>query len=343
MAGGGLVSGGLVGSGLARAGTLPPAGEREMLDGAAMRGAAAGAPVQATRGREPIIDVHLHAYPADMELPDPLPSPATGRPPGVKTGEAHRQACLAEMKRLNIVKGVVSGGDGDRIAAAQQWRAADPDRFIGGVGLRGSAEIPLPEIGLLRKALTDGGLRVLGEVTAQYAGLSLSDRPFAEYLRLAEELDVPVAVHMGLGPPGSAYDPCCRGFRASLGNPLVLEEALARHPKLRLNMMHGGWPYLQETIALLNMYPGVYTDLGAINWLKPRAAFYDYLQALVRAGYGKRLLFGTDQMYWPEAIGLAVDAIDAAPFLTPAEKRDIFYNNAVRFLKLDQPGATTRG
>jgi predicted TIM-barrel fold metal-dependent hydrolase len=39
-------------------------------------------------------------------------------------------------------------------------------------------------------------------------------------------------------------------------------------------------------------------------------------------------------MYWPEAIGMAVEAVDAAPFLTPELKRDVFYNNAVRFLKL---------
>jgi predicted TIM-barrel fold metal-dependent hydrolase len=32
---------------------------------------------------------------------------------------------------------------------------------------------------------------------------------------------------------------------------------------------------------------------------------------------------------------MAVDAIDSATFLTPTEKRDIFYGNAVRFLRLD--------
>ena len=78
--------------------------------------------------------------------------------------------------------------------------------------------------------------------------------------------------------------------------------------------------------------------LGAIDWLLPRAEFHAYLGALVRAGLGKRVLFGSDQMYWPEAIGLAVEAIDAATFLAPADKRDIFYGNAVRYLKL-KPGA----
>ena len=37
------------------------------------------------------------------------------------------------------------------------------------------------------------------------------------------------------------------------------------------------------------------------------ATVYDYLQALVRARFGDRLLFGFDQMLWPDAIGLAIE------------------------------------
>jgi predicted TIM-barrel fold metal-dependent hydrolase len=100
--------------------------------------------------------------------------------------------------------------------------------------------------------------------------------------------------------------------------------------------MHGGWPYLEETIAVLFMYPQVYTDLGAIDWALPRPEFHSYLGALVRAGFTKRVMFGSDQMYWPEAIGMAIEAIESASFLSPSDKRDIFYNNAVRFLQLEQ-------
>ena len=297
--------------------------------------ASLGASAQAA-GRGPIIDVHMHAYPADVALPDALVNPATGKATTLKNGTAHLQACLAEMKRLNIVKGVVSGGGGDRLAVASHWHDTDPDRFIAAAGIRGSADTPLPDVAVLRTAFQTGRLRVLGEITAQYAGLTLGDRSYQPYLALAEELDVPAAVHMGVGPPGISYDPCCRGFRASLGNPAVLEEALNRHAKLRVNLMHGGWPYLQETMALLSIYPQVNVDLGSIDWLLPRAEFHAYLGALMRAGFGRRIMFGSDQMYWPEAIGMAVDAIDAAPFLTPAEKRDIFYGNAARFLRLER-------
>jgi uncharacterized protein len=300
----------------------------------------AAATSAATRG--PIIDVHMHAYPAADAIDASLTNPVTGKPPGVKDGEAHLQACLAEMKRLNIVKGIASGGTGDRLGAAMHWHDAAPDRIIAGAGVRGSEDTPLPELSVLRKAFADGKLRVLGEVTAEYAGLTLSDPKYKAYLALAEEFDIPVAVHMGVAPPGTSFDPCCRNFRVSYGNPLTIEDALNRHPKLRVNLMHAAWPFLEETMALLVLYPQVNIDLGALGWGLPRAEFNSYLGTLMRAGFGKRVMFGSDHMYWPDLIGMAVDAVDAAPFLSAAEKRDIFCDNAVRFYKLDPVTSTMR-
>src|SRR5262250_568326 len=215
-----------------------------------------GARAASASSRQPIIDVHLHAYPANEALPA-APNPITGKPLVAKDGEAHLRACLAEMKRLNVVKGVVSGGTGDRLAAAAHWREAAPDRIIAGAGVRGSEDTPLPEVGVLRKEFAEGRLRVLGEVSAQYGGLSLSDSKYDPYLALAEELDVPVALHTGTGPPGISFDPCCRNFRVALGSPILIEDALNRHPKLRVNLMHAGRPFLQETLAILFEYTQV--------------------------------------------------------------------------------------
>ena len=108
-----------------------------------------------------------------------------------------------------------------------------------------------------------------------------------------------------------------------------------KHPKLRLEVMHAGFPMLDDTLALLYAHPQVYVDLGVIAYTQPRPAFYRYLQALVDAGFGDRIMFGSDQMVWPETIERAIDVIEQAPFLTKAQKRDILYNNAARFLRLD--------
>jgi hypothetical protein len=88
-------------------------------------------------------------------------------------------------------------------------------------------------------------------------------------------------------------------------------------------------------IAMMYQYPRLHADVSTITWVIPRAAFYDYLQAFVRAGLGKRLMFGSDQMRWPDRIGAAIAAIEEAPFLTEEQKRDILFGNAARFLRLD--------
>jgi len=46
-------------------------------------------------------------------------------------------------------------------------------------------------------------------------------------------------------------------------------------------------------------------------------------------------MFGSDQMVWPEAIGMAVDAVKSANFLTPEQRSDILYHNAARFFRLE--------
>ena len=47
-----------------------------------------------------------------------------------------------------------------------------------------------------------------------------------------------------------------------------------------------------------------------------------------------RVMFGSDHMFWPDGIGLSVQAVESATFLTEAQKQDIFFNNAVKFYKL---------
>jgi predicted TIM-barrel fold metal-dependent hydrolase len=276
--------------------------------------------------RPPIIDMHIHAFGWDHQGDPPPPNRRTGRAPAARTDREAMEATLTELKRYNVVKAVAAGP----VEHVRRWHAADPDRILGGV------KWPLPDIDVLREEHEAGRLAVLAELALIYEGMAPTDPQLEPYWAFAEEADIPVGIHTGLGPPNTPYE-CCPKFRVSLGNPLLLEELLVRRPKLRIYMMHAGWPYLAETLAIMHMYPQVYVDLGAIDWLGlPREEFHEYLRALVRAGFAKRVMFGSDQMIWPEGIGLAIEGVESAAFLTDEQRRDIFYGNAVRFLRLDE-------
>lgn len=306
----------------------------------------------AARDREPILDMHLHAMHAADQGPPPLAmcTPIVRmpvwdqrgsyadtfmarlkRPPcsdpvwSPATDEALMRESLAAMDRLNIIG--VASGTAERVAA---WRNARPERIIPGLSFQLEPELTPAT---LRKMHLAGTLAVLGEITTQYAGIAPDDPRLEPFWALAEELDIPVAIHVGTGPPGVIYLGAS-GYRARLHSALTMEEVLVRHPKLRVYLMHAGYPMIDDLLALLYAHPQVYVDVGVIVFTQPRAAFYRYLERIEEAGFGDRIMFGSDQMVWPGVLERSVRVIEEAPFLTAQRKRDILYNNAARFLRL---------
>jgi len=61
-----------------------------------------------------------------------------------------------------------------------------------------------------------------------------------------------------------------------------------------------------DLLAVLWLHPQGYVDVGIIDCALPEAEFYRYLRTIVEAGVGDRVMFGTDQMVWPETIERAV-------------------------------------
>ena len=238
------------------------------------------------QNRPPIIDVHVHAYEKDERWTSKVPNPRTGQPMTATSEQAHMQATFGEMKKYNIVKAVVS----NHYPAILRWHAASPERIIVSYGFDDPA---LADLAFVRREHAAGRLIALGELGLQYEGVSPNDPKMEPIWTLAEELDIPVGLHTGLAPSRTTYR-CCPKSRNTLGNPALLEEVLIRHPKLRIYLMHAGFPYLQETFAILHMYPQVYADLGVLDWNRPREEFHEYLRTLIRAGFGKRIMFGSE-------------------------------------------------
>ncbi len=292
----------------------------------------------------PVIDVHLHAMPPDAFGPPPadicignaqfVPSSNPAKPEPVcsnpvhapKTAQEMTDATVAALEQFNVV-GIASGDP----AMVSRFKSAAPKRIISGLMFGSPQDMSVDSMRALYKR---GGFAVFAEVVTQYAGIAPNDSVMEPYWALAEELGFPVGIHMGLGPPGAPYigDP---RYRGRLSNPLLLEDVLVKHPKLRLYVMHAGWPQLDEMINLLYVHPQVYVDVAVIDYFLPRAEFYTYLKRLVEAGFGTRIMYGSDNMLWPQAIGESIRAIQNAPFLSEKQKRDILYNNAVRFFKMD--------
>ena len=304
--------------------------------------------------REPIIDMHLHASAANSQGPPPLGMcTPIALMPGWTQQTPYPQEFLEQFKKprcadpvwspmtdgelmqqtIDVVRrfniyGVISGSRLDT------WLAAEPNRFMPGLHLNVADKNP-PTPASIRERHAQGRIRALAEVVNQYSGVAPDDPRMEPYWQIAEELDIPVGYHLGTGPPGAIY----LGFtnyRARLHSALLLDEVLVRHPRVRVYVMHAGFPMLDDMLAMLYAHPQLHVDVGVIVYSQPRPAFYRYLQAMVDAGFINRIMFGSDQMVWPGVIERSIAVINEAPFLSAAQKRDILYNNAARFLRLSK-------
>lgn len=310
---------------------------------------------QSAPKRLPIIDMHLHALPYTDQGPPPVTigapyrdwsaqDPKQGGGMGymnqllksstmcatclssAPSDDVLRNQTISLLKKYNII-GVTSGP----MAYVRRWQQQAPDRIIPGVLF--TIGDPTLTLDSMRHYFQSGAVKVFGELCLQYQGIALSDSVVEPFLALAEEFDVPVSVHIGTGPPGVAYFGAPK-YRARLHSAFTAEEALIRHPNLRVAIAHAGWPLLDDLLATLYSHPQAYVDLGVICYILPRVEFHAYLKRIMDAGFGKRVMFGSDQMVWPQAIVVGIKSIESATFLSSSQKRDIFYNNAARFLRL---------
>jgi predicted TIM-barrel fold metal-dependent hydrolase len=297
----------------------------------------------------PIIDVHVHAmkvspafardmcpwFLSDMPGADPnQPSPAfintdcASPLRAARSDKEFQDSLIATMKRLNMT--IIASGDASII---RNWqKAAAPGRVIPGIGISSSVGM---SVVAFTDSLSSGFYKVMGEVAPQYQGMSPSDTSLDAYFAVAEKLNIPVGIHMGTGGNGMANITSPK-YRASMGNPLLLEDLLARHPKLKVWVMHAGYPMINEMVALMGANAYVYVDVAGMIWSYPLAEVNEYIKRLVQAGFVKRIMYGTDLMIWPKLLETSLGVIENANYLSFDQKRDILYNNAVRFFRLDE-------
>lgn len=283
----------------------------------------------------PIIDIHQHALKAKFaDDGTPARNPITGTPSPATTDQQMITETLKEMDKNNITQALIDNAGG--LETLGKWVETAPTRFIPSINLGGN---PItPSIKQVRELLENGSIKAIGEICTQYYGIAPNDPKLDPYYALAEEYSVPTQIHLC----GEGALTLTTTFQVKYGNPILIEDVLQKYPDLHLCVCHAGIPFTAKMASLLYMYPRLYADISYHNSSKPRNVFYDHLKGLIdyvetrwdRPPSSKQLMFGSDLTLWPETISMAVDTVQSAPFLSDQQKRDIFYNNAKRFLRL---------
>jgi predicted TIM-barrel fold metal-dependent hydrolase len=168
-------------------------------------------------------------------------------------GDARPAAELAEyvakLEKLGIVRSVPFGVSNDEVAALLR---DFPGRFIGlarisgFLGMRGVRE--------LERRVKEEGFQALG-VSALVDGIPASDRRFYPLYTKAAELNIPVRIYSSMNYANDRpYD---------LGHPRHLDQVAIDFPELTLIGGLGGWPWVNEMVALVRRHPKLHLDTSA--------------------------------------------------------------------------------
>jgi len=244
-----------------------------------------------------------------------------------RNAEAHLAETIKKMDYHKIKYAVICG----TVESVERYTAADK-RFIPGYQDFEDTLMPLKQF---EEFIQSGRIKVFGEVMAVYKGKTLADSSYQPYLALCEKYGVPVAYHSGGSFP-NAQNLGWPKYRISFGDPLLIEDVLVKYPKLKVYLMHAGENFYEHTLRMMDGYPNLYADLGVELWLHPMTKDFarKFLKSAKEYGFIDRVMFGSDQMVWPEAITSSINFLNSLDFLTKEEKQMIFYKNAKKFLGL---------
>jgi uncharacterized protein len=153
------------------------------------------------------------------------------------------------LERVGIVRAVPFGATNDEVA---DLLAEYPDRFIGlarisGLqGMRGVRELEF--------RVREQKFVALG-VSALLDGIPASDRRYYPLYAKAAELDIPVRIYSSMNyATDRPYD---------LGHPRHLDQVAIDFPELTLIGGLGGWPWVNEMVALVRRHPRLHLDTSA--------------------------------------------------------------------------------
>jgi predicted TIM-barrel fold metal-dependent hydrolase len=206
--------------------------------------------------------------------------------------------------------------DNDLVAAIVERH---PELFVGFASV--DAADGMAAVNELKRAVEELGLRGLN-VQPFASKLHANDKKFYPLYLKCLEYGIPVTIHTGINYSSDRT--------IAYGRPLPIDEVACDFPGLKIVMNHGGWPWVEESVAIARKHKNVYVEIGGIapKYLARPNSGWGTLLALADNLLQDQVLFATDSMI---PFARAVEEAHALP-LKPASKSKLMHDNAERLL-----------
>src|SRR5712692_10493362 len=173
-----------------------------------------------------------------------------------REGEDHRPAMdldayVEMLAKLGIVRALPFGVSNEETA---ELLRAYPDRFLGLARISINSFRGMSGVRELERLVRDEGFHALG-VSALVDCIPARDRRYYPLYTKAAELGIPVRVYSSMNYANDRpYD---------LGHPRHLDQVAMDFPELRIIGGLGGWPWVNEMVALVRRHPNLHVDTSA--------------------------------------------------------------------------------
>lgn len=206
----------------------------------------------------------------------------------------------------------------------QQLVSCAPDFFIGLASVDPRREDATDE---LERAFDELGLAGLALNTARL-GMYPTDSRVVRLVEICREFSKPVVFHVGFCLETNSI--------AKYAHPMEFEELISNYPDVRFCLAHFGWPWVQETAALLLKYANAYANTALMSFDGPHQLFSRVFErdmdiTWVENNIATKVMFGSDTPRVRPVRSLR--GLDEVPF--SQRTRDLVYwKNAVEFFDL---------
>lgn len=225
------------------------------------------------------------------------------------------------LERVGIERAVPFGATNDEVA---QLLADYPDRFLGLArisGLRGMRGVRELEFRVREQKFAALG------VSALVDGIPASDRRYYPLYAKACELDIPVRIYSSMNyATDRPYD---------LGHPRHLDQVAIDFPELTVIGGLGGWPWVNEMVALVRRHPKLHLDTSAhrAKYLGQRGSGWEMLMQFGNTLIQDKVLVGLSAGLVSQPHETLIQEYMALP-LKDTVKEKWLYRNAARVFRL---------
>ncbi len=198
-----------------------------------------------------------------------------------------------------------------------------PEKFIGFAGID-----PLKKMKAVREInrCYDLGLRGVA-VRPFMFGIPPHDAKMYPIYSKCVELDIPIWFHLSINYSANSME---------VERPIYLDVVAQDFPELKVIAGHGGWPWVDELVAVAWKNPNIYIDIASYlpKYIGMKGTGWEPLIHYGNSILQDKILFGSTWLFMGTTIKKLADAVMALPLKEEVKKKWL-YHNAAKLLGIE--------